>query len=268
MEHHFAGIYALAPRHHRSGRVIVHDYERAVEFRGGVSRGQLGSGRYRLWFWGDREIVVFDARSSVLTIGNQKLLTSDGVTVTLSVVCEYQIADAALLMARVADAGAKLYEEVQLATRECVARRPLDELLNNRAPVGQELTEAVSTRARDYGITVARVAIKDFVLSNRVRDLLMKEVESRRLAQAGLVGAREEIATLRALSNAARLTRQSPELLRLRELEIARSMASNQGNTLILGVPAGAPIPISPCPKPNGAQPDDDDSKQGNLEAE
>ncbi len=262
MEQHFAGIYALTPRHHRSGRVVVHDYERAVEFRGGVSRGELGPGRYRLWFWGDREIVVFDARRAIVTVGNQKLLTSDGVTITLSIICEYEITDAALLMARIADAGAKLYEEVQLATRECVAQRPLDELLTARAPLSEELTQAVAQSALEYGVMVARVAIKDFVLSNRVRDLLMKEVEARHLAQAGLVGAREEIATLRALSNAARLTRQSPELLRLRELEIARAMASNSGNTLIWGVPPGTPIPVASSTNKAEAQNSDDTARE------
>ncbi|MBW3637756.1 MAG: hypothetical protein KY445_15025, partial [Armatimonadetes bacterium] len=136
-----------------------------------------------------------------------------------------------------------LYEEIQLAARETVASRPLDELLAQRAEINAALTQNVAAKAREYGVEVSQVAIKDTVLSNRVRELLMKEVEAKRLAQAALVSAREEVAALRALSNAARLARENPELLRLRELEVARAMSQN-GGTLVLG--ANGALPLAP----------------------
>jgi hypothetical protein len=152
-------------------------------------------------------------------------LTGDGVTVTLSLVAEYEISDAVLLATRVSSFQTLLYEEIQLAAREIVAARPLDELLAQRLEINALLTQTCAEKAREYGILVTQVAIKDTVLSNRIRELLMKEVEAKRLAQAALVNAREEVATLRALSNAARLARENPELLRLRELDVARQMA-------------------------------------------
>lgn len=232
------------------GAVIVHEHERALKFVRGRLVGTLTPGFYRLYFWQKSEIFVFDARRTLLSVGGQKLLTSDGVTVTLSLVAEYQISDAALLVTRVSNFGSLLYEEIQLAAREIVAARPLDELLAQRAEINAALGQNVAAKAREYGVTVSLVAIKDTVLSNRVRELLMKEVEAKRLAQAALISAREEVAALRALSNAARLARENPELLRLRELEVARAMSQN-GGTLVLGVQN--PLPLAPKAVPEAA---------------
>jgi hypothetical protein len=68
----------------------------------------------------------------------------------------------------------------------------------------------------------------------------MKEVEAKRVAQAMLIGAREEVAAMRALANAARLAAENPALLRLRELEVARTFAGNGGNTVVMGLSENA----------------------------
>lgn len=244
------------------GKITVHGHERALKFERGRLVGALAAGSYRLWAWQKTEIWVFDARRTLLSVGGQKLLTLDGVTVTLSLVAEYEIADAILLASCVSNFQSLLYEEIQLAAREIVAARSLDELLAQRLEINALLTEICAQKAREYGVGVSQVAIKDTVLSNRVRELLMKEVEAKRLAQAALIGAREEVATLRALSNAARLARENPELLRLRELEVARQMAQN-GGTVVLG--AANPLPIAPKQVQNAAPPINTSAMEGDL---
>ena len=57
----------------------------------------------------------------------------------------------------------------------------------------------------------------------------------KRVAQATLIGAREEVAALRALANAARLAAAHPQLLRLRELDAVRAFAQTVGNTVVVG---------------------------------
>jgi hypothetical protein len=66
----------------------------------------------------------------------------------------------------------------------------------------------------------------------------MKEAEAKRTAQATLIGAREEVAALRALANAARLAVEHPELLALRELDAIRAFAQTPGNTVVVGTQA------------------------------
>ena len=224
------------PREVVRGSTTIFEHERGLLFENGRFLRELGAGTHRIGWWKKRKITVCDLRRAVLTLTGQKSLSLDGITISLNLSASFSVFEPLLAVTRAQSYSAQLYEDAQLAAREVVAASPLDELLANRAAVNEKLTQIVANRAREYGLEVASLAVKDVVLSNRVRDLLMKEAEIKRLAQAQLLGAREEVAALRALANAAKMARENPELLRLRELEIARSLASNAGNTLIFGV--------------------------------
>jgi regulator of protease activity HflC (stomatin/prohibitin superfamily) len=181
-------------------------------------------------------------RRASLQVVNQKLLTADQIAVTLNVVADYEVGDVAAAVHKVADFRAQLYEDAQLATRSVVGAATIDSLLQDRTRVNSGILEAVRPLADGYGVRVLTVGIKDVILAPKVRDLLMKEVEARRVAQAMLIGAREEVATLRALANAARLAADHPHLLRLRELDAIRAFASTPGNTVVVGVNGVVPL--------------------------
>jgi regulator of protease activity HflC (stomatin/prohibitin superfamily) len=218
------------------GAVTVYEYERALLYRRGQFERVLGPGRYRIWPFSRKRIVVLDVRRASLTVDNQRLLTADQIAVTLSLVVEYELADPAAALHQVADFRAQIYSDAQLAARNLVGAAPVDALLQERARLNGQLLDAVRPAAEGYGVRVLQVAVKDVSLAAKVRDLLMKEAETRRLAQAALVAAREEVATLRALANAARLVADSPHLLALRELDVLRAFAQSPGNTVVVGV--------------------------------
>jgi regulator of protease activity HflC (stomatin/prohibitin superfamily) len=230
--------YQTGRREYSRGAVTIYEYERGLLYKNGKFERVLEAGRYRLWTWNRARIVIVDVRRASAQIANQKLLTSDQITVTLNVVADYEIVDVAAALHLVANYAAQLYEDVQLAARNIVGSVTVDALLENRVPTNAQLLEAVVPAASEYGIKVLSVAIKDVILAPKVRDLLMKEVEAKRLASAMLIGAREEVAAMRALNNAARLAAENPALLRLRELEVARGFSQNGGNTIVMGLDA------------------------------
>jgi regulator of protease activity HflC (stomatin/prohibitin superfamily) len=237
---------------HTSGVVTIYEYQRGALYHNGVFERILEAGRYRLWPWSRRRLAVLDIRRASAQITNQKLLTKDQITITLNIVADYEIADVAAALHRVANFRDQLYADVQLAARNIVGEVTVDELLEQREALNVRLLEMARPLAEGYGLRVLLVAIKDVVLAPKVRDMLMKEAEARRTAQAMLIGAREEVVALRALSNAARLAAQHPHLLRLRELETVRAFASTPGNTVVVGVPGAIPI------KENGVLPETD----------
>jgi regulator of protease activity HflC (stomatin/prohibitin superfamily) len=120
----------------------------------------------------------------------------------------------------------------------------VDVLLNERVRINDDILQAVKPLAEAYGVRVLNVGIKDVILAPKVRDLLMKEAEAKRVAQATLIGAREEVAALRALANAARLAAEHPQLLRLRELDAVRAFAQTPGNTVVVGLNGPTPLPV------------------------
>lgn len=229
-------------REFTSGVATIYEYERGLLYHQGTLLHVLNAGRYRIWPWSHQRIVVADVRRASVQIANQKLLTADQITVGLSVVADYEIADVVAATHRVTDFRSQLYEDVQLGVRNIVGSVAVDVLLEKRVEINNQILEIVRPLAEGYGVQVLSVGIKDVILSAKVRDLLMKEVEARRVAQAMLIGAREEVATLRALSNAARLAAEHPQLLRLRELDTVRAFAQTPGNTVVMGVNGTVPI--------------------------
>src|SRR5262249_23860154 len=173
---------------------------------------------------------------------NQKLLTADQITVTLNVAADYEIADVATAVHKVTDFRSQLYEDVQLAARNAVGAAAVDVLLAERVRINSEILEAVRPLAEADGLRLLNVGIKDVILAPRVRDMLMKEAEAKRIAQATLIGAREEVAAVRALANAARLAAEQPQLLALRELDAIRAFAQTPGNTVVFGVNGVLPV--------------------------
>ncbi|MFN4261889.1 MAG: slipin family protein [Gemmataceae bacterium] len=223
------------------GGVTIYEYERGLLYRRGRFQQQLEPGRYRLWPFLGRRILVVDIRRTTLAIVNQKLMTADPITVTLNVAVDYELANVVAAMHQVKDYQIQLYNDAQLAAREVVGGVLVDELLRQRQPINARIQEALTPVAQGYGVRIVHLGIKDVILAAKVRDMLMKEEETKRLAQAALIGAREEVATLRALANAARLAAEQPELLSLRELEVLRAFAQTAGHTVVVGMPGFAP---------------------------
>jgi regulator of protease activity HflC (stomatin/prohibitin superfamily) len=234
--------YGTGHREAMCGVVIIYEYERGLLYVRGKFVRVLEPGRYRILPFTHKRIVIVDVRRATAQIVNQKLLTADQITVTLNLVADYEIADMAAAVHKVADFRAQLYEDVQLATRNIVGAVAVDALLKERARLNEQILEAVKPLAEGYGVRVLNVGIKDVILAPKVRDLLMKEAEAKRVAQAMLIGAREEVAALRALANAARLAAEHPHLLRLRELDTVRAFAQTPGNTVVVGVGSVMPL--------------------------
>ena len=235
------------------GAVTIYEYERGLLYVRGKFVRLLEPGRYRIWPFTYRRIVVIDSRRASAQIVNQKVLTADQITVTLNIVADYEIADVTVAVHKTADFRAQLYQDLQLTARNVVGAVTVDVLLSERVRINGDILQAVKPLAEDYGVRVLNVGIKDVILAPKVRDLLMKEAEAKRVAQATLIGAREEVAALRALANAARLAAEHPQLLRLRELDAVRGFAQTPGNTVVVGVNGLTPLQVPNKRQRNGA---------------
>src|SRR5918992_6310971 len=73
-------------------RVTVFEYERGLRYRDGRFTGILGPGRH--WVYRPRVVIrKVDVRPRFVTIAGQEVLSSDGVTLKVSLAAEYEIAD-------------------------------------------------------------------------------------------------------------------------------------------------------------------------------
>lgn len=221
--------------------VIVYDYQRGLRFHNGRFVGLAEPGRH--WLWRPtQEVRVVDTRESVLPIPGQEVVTSDGVSVKLTLGVRYRIADPVVAHTRVQDYHGAAYLLLQVALREVVAAMTIDEVLERRESIGPEVEERCLAGMQQLGLELVSVHVKDLMFPGPLRKVFAQVTEARQQGLASLEKARGETAALRSLANAARMIDANPSLLQLRTLQ---QLASSSGNTLIIGMPqSSTPVPV------------------------
>lgn len=199
-------------------RLVVQEWERVLRYRDGRFVEELGPGAHRRRRWRTRRVRV-QLRPTLLTVAGQEVLTSDGLSVRASLLVRVRVADARTWH-EVADSPEDfLYAALQVALRDAVASRTLEELLTARADVGPLLASAVAAEAALLGLAVEDVALRDVVVPAELRRAAADVAVARAQGAASLERARSEVAAVRALANAAKLVAGDPALLQLRTLQ-------------------------------------------------
>lgn len=212
----------------------VKEFEKGLLYKAGQFQQLLNPGRYSYWFWERKHIDIVDMRETSQTVEGQEILTLDRLGVRVTLIAQFQIADAVVAMHSVDNFVSQLYQDLQLALRESVTSKTLEDLLKDREPLSTEIHASVAGRAAEYGVTLKRVGVKDIVLPGALRSVYLQEVEADLKGRANLVAARHETAAARARANTAKLLQENPNLLRLQELELINSLASKSGNVVVI----------------------------------
>ena len=198
----------------------------------GETVATLKSGTH-IWWRFNRNITValFDGRLQNMEVNGQEILTKDRVSLRVNLSSTWQIKQAELVKAELADAKDYLYRELQLALRTVVSTQTLDELLADKNSLNTQVLTIVAEKAAVYGIEVKTVGARDIVLPGEMKAILTQVVEAQKLAEANLIKRQEETQATRSLHNSAKVMEGNPVLLRLKELEILEKI-TGRINTL------------------------------------
>ena len=192
----------------------------AMLMESGVIVKQLTPGRYG--FWRSQRaltIIQLDSRMTALEISGQEMLTKDKVSLRINLAVTYRLLDAVKAIRSLSDIQSEIYRTGQLALRQAVGEKTLDELLENKEALNKGLSEELSGVLGVFGIEVSRTGVKDIILPGDMRTLLNQVVEAEKAAQAQNIRRREETAATRSLLNTAKMMESNPILIRLKELE-------------------------------------------------
>lgn len=199
-------------------KVIVQEWERVLVYRDGRFEDELGPGRHRLRHWHRRTVRV-SVRPRLVTVPLQEVLTADGLAVRISLAVRVRVADGRTWFEAVEGPDAFVHVAVQVALRDAVAARTLDEVLADRSGIAAQLRLAVEPAAAEVGLAVQQLALRDVVVPAELRRAAAELATTRAQGLAALERARSEVAAMRALANAARLAEQQPALMHLRTLQ-------------------------------------------------
>ncbi len=192
---------------------------------------QLAAGSH--YFWKGRhtvEVKTVDLRARVLEVSGQELLSQDKVTLRINFVCQYRITDPIKSVTDFDHHNEQLYYALQMALREYVSTRKLDDLLAEKHEIGRIILSAVQSKQAFFGAEFIEAGVKDIILPGDVRDILNTVLVAEKQALANVITRREETASTRSLLNTAKLMDENQTLYRLKELEYIERICGMVGS--------------------------------------
>ncbi len=224
-------------------RMTVYEYERGIKYTRGKFQAVIPPGQYwyLAWFTTIRKV---DVRPRFASITGQEILSSDGVTLKVSLAANFEVVHPDLAVNKVQDFQETLYTELQLALRQIIGSVDIDSLMTTREEIAKKLANMTQAKAEELGLRLISVGIKDIMFPGSLKEMFAQVVSARKEGLAALERARGETAALRNLANAAQMVESNPGLMQLRVLQ---SVGGSSGNTLVLGLPGQtAALPIRP----------------------
>ncbi len=181
-----------------------------------------------------------DIRTKAVDVPDQEVITKDNIPVRINAVVYYKIIDASKAILAVEDYYYATSQVAQTTMRNAVGEKKLDELLQNRAEVAEQIKERVDALTDPWGIDVESVELKDVIIPENLKRTISKEAEAEREKRAVIINSEGDKIAADNLAEAARKLSSTPGALHLRTLQTINDLSSDQSNTTIWMVPIEA----------------------------
>lgn len=216
--------------------VRVEASEKVLLYRDGTLIAELGPGLHTYWKGaGQIERKIIDLREQVADVAGQEIMTADKLTLRMNLLVTYRVGNPRQAVESVADYAQTLYREAQLALREAVGTRKLDQLLADKDAVGNEVRGVLAQRAEAFGVEVRGAGLRDVILPGDMKAILNEVILAQKQAEANLIRRREETAAARSQANTAKLLADNPVLARMKELEALQDILKGAKTTFLFG---------------------------------
>ena len=220
----------------RAAFIVIEEGKRGLLYLDGRLVRELEPGAYGFWnALVAPRIDVLEMRRQTIEVPGQEILTRDKVTLRVNLTAVYEIADPVKARSGVKDVDAHLYRTLQIAVRQTLGKRSLDEVLAEKVDLDENVSAQVRREMDAYGVRVSAIALKDIILPGDMREILNQVVTAEKQAQANLIRRREETAATRSLLNTARLMEDNPLLVRMKELETLEKIADKVEKIHVFG---------------------------------
>ncbi len=197
---------------------------------------RLSPGKHAYWqFNHDVELKTFDRRTQMLEISGQEILSKDRVSLRINLSASIKIRDTELVAQSVDKVDDYVYKTLQLALREAVGTKSLDDILLDKLYVNETVKELVVQQLDAIGVTLINVGVKDIILPGEMKAILNQVVEAQKAAEANVIKRREETSATRSLHNTAKVMENNPTLMRLKELEALEKVAGRIDSLTVYG---------------------------------
>ena len=214
----------------------VESYEKGILIVNGKIEKVIETGVY--YFWKNLiPIVVLkaDLRQQQLEISGQEILTKDKINIRMNFFTRFKVVNIEKALLENKEFEKQLYILMQLTLREYTGNFSLDEILEKKESIAENVLKAVKVKAETLGIEVVDCGVRDIILPGDVKEIMNQVLIAEKKAQANIITRREETASTRSLLNTAKLMDENAMLFKLKEMEYVEKIADKINNISISG---------------------------------
>jgi regulator of protease activity HflC (stomatin/prohibitin superfamily) len=216
---------------------ILKQYERGVQFRlGRVKGGARGPGVIFIVPLVDRVRRV-SLRIITMPIQSQGIITKDNVSVDVSAVAYYRVADPIAAVVAIENVEAAINQIAQTTLRAVVGRHTLDETLSETETINQNIREILDVQTEEWGIKVTVVELKDIQLPESMKRAMARQAEAEREKRAKIIAAQGEALAAGELAHASDVMMAHPLALQLRNLQTLVEISVDKNSTVVFPAP-------------------------------
>jgi regulator of protease activity HflC (stomatin/prohibitin superfamily) len=216
---------------------ILKQYERGVLFRlGKVRGGPRGPGVVLIIPLVDRLHRV-SLRIVTMPIQSQGIITRDNVSVDVSAVAYYRVADVVRSVVAIENVASAINQIAQTTLRAVVGRHTLDETLAETETINRNIREILDVQTEEWGVQVTVVERKDLQLPEGMKRALARQAEAEREKRAKIIAAEGEALAAGELASASDVMMAHPLALQLRNLQTLAEIAVDRNSTVVFPAP-------------------------------
>jgi regulator of protease activity HflC (stomatin/prohibitin superfamily) len=216
---------------------ILKQYERGVLFRlGKVRGGPRGPGMVLIIPLVDRLHRV-SLRIVTMPIQSQGIITRDNVSVDVSAVAYYRVADVERSVVAIEDVASAIDQIAQTTLRAVVGRHTLDETLAETETINRNIREILDVQTEEWGVQVTVVELKDIQLPESMKRAMARQAEAEREKRAKIIAAEGEALAAGELASASDVMMAHPLALQLRNLQTLAEIAVDRNSTVVFPAP-------------------------------
>jgi regulator of protease activity HflC (stomatin/prohibitin superfamily) len=221
--------FALAAR-------IVKQYERGVLFRLGRDVGVREPGLTFI-------VPLIDVlrrvplRIVTMPIQSQGIITRDNVSVDVSAVAYYRVADPVKSVVAIENVAAAIDQIAQTTLRKVVGQHSLDETLSETDRINVSIRKILDVQTEGWGVAVTLVELKDIQLPESMKRAMARQAEAEREKRAKIIAAEGESLAADGLGVASDIMMAHPLALQLRNLQSLVEIGVDKNTTVVFPAP-------------------------------
>lgn len=214
--------------------LMARQWERAVVLRFGKLQSIRGPGMFFLIPFVDNVAAWLDQRIQTTQFAAEQALTADSVPANIDAVLFWQVHDVERAALEISDYREAILRVAQTTLREMIGASSLSSMLTERKRSDARLREEIGQKAREWGVSVLSVEIRDVAIPPALQDAMSRQAQAERekAARVTLGAAEKEIA--QNFLEAANTYASNPAALQLRAMNIIYETTKERGATILV----------------------------------